>query len=200
METRLGRLARWALTLGSFGALASITIATAVFTDRRVYGVWWVVCFGVLALALVAWRLCGVRALRRWRSLRTPKWILPVGLFAVFFSVKAVFASAWPAEQRSDFLDMYNAALAINAGDYSFADQAYWYFFAYQTPFAVYEAVVLRIFGGSLTALFILAALAMAGINLLVYLLARRMTGSAGGVGAGGMLPPSSCAWSLPTR
>jgi hypothetical protein len=96
-----------------------------------------------------------------------------------FFGVKAFFAFRFKTEQRSDFLVMYQAAQAIAGGRPPLEGWIYWDYFAYQTPFALYEALVLRVTGGSLIALLGVGAVAMAGTNLLVYLMARHLTGSA---------------------
>ncbi|MDR0627050.1 MAG: glycosyltransferase family 39 protein [Bifidobacteriaceae bacterium] len=179
-ETGLGRVARWVVAISACAVLAAIALATTGFTERRVFAKWWLVAAIGLALGLAVWRFFGARFLRLWRALGLPKWILPTGLFALFFAVKAIVILILPpTDQQSDFLSIYQAAQSINAGDLSFNETAYWYFFAYQTPFAIYEAFMLKLFGGSLAPLVLVGALAMAGTNLLVYLIARRITGSA---------------------
>ncbi|MDR0592279.1 MAG: hypothetical protein LBG60_03270 [Bifidobacteriaceae bacterium] len=178
-EAPLGRLVRWAVTAGAFGALAAIAAATAWFAEHAVFAKWWPAAGLAWAAGWLAWRLAGGRGLAMWRRAAWPKWVLPVGLFAVFFAVKTVFAFYLKTEQQSDFLVMYQAAQSIAEGDFSFSQSAYWHFFAYQTPFALYQALMLKVFGGSIAPLLVVGALAMAGTNLLVFLIGRRITGSA---------------------
>ncbi|MDR2565994.1 MAG: glycosyltransferase family 39 protein [Bifidobacteriaceae bacterium] len=178
-ETKLGWLTRWLVAAGSFAVLAAIAAVAVLRGSRADFGLWWLGAGAACLAAAGLWRIAGRRALAVWRSWRLPKWVAPAAIFLMFFAVKAVFALRWKTQQRSDFLTMYQAAEAILRGDHSFTELAYWHFFAYQTPFAIYEAVMLKLFGGSIIPLLIVGALAMAGTNFLVYLFARRLTGSA---------------------
>jgi hypothetical protein len=179
VETRLGRLARWAVAVAVIGVLAAVAAATAYWSSWRLFGRWWVAAALGLGLMMLAARLLGGWARRRWRALKAPGWALPAALFAVFFAVKLAAAFGLKTEQRSDFLVVYQAAQDIADGDFSFNQIPYWDFFAYQTPFALYEAAVLRLSGGSMAPLLVVGAAAMAGVNLMVYLAGRRMAGSA---------------------
>ncbi|MDR1117701.1 MAG: hypothetical protein LBL01_00165, partial [Bifidobacteriaceae bacterium] len=178
-ETRLGRVLRWAVALPSFLMLAVIGGVAAVCGADQPWAPWWLVCAAAGLAGAGVWRLCGKRLLRAWRALRLPKWALPAGLFAVFLAVKLVFVFGLRTEQQSDFLRIWQAAESIALGDYSFNQGTYWHFFAYQTPFAIYEAVMVKMFGASPVPLLAVNALAMAGVNLLVFLFARRLTRSA---------------------
>ena len=63
----------------------------------------------------------------------------------------------------------------MNSGTFN-ESQAYWPYFlrwAYQTPFVVYQAVILRLFPFGQASLLVANALFMAGTNVLIYLLAR---------------------------
>jgi hypothetical protein len=187
-ETVLGRLARWALALGTGSVLAGIGLVALLLGSGQVFWPWWVGSAAVGLAAAGLWRLAGRNLAAAWRRLRARRLAPPpaLALFAVFFLVKAVFALHWRIQQRSDFLTIFQAAQSINAGDYSFAEQPYWFFFAYQTPFAIYEAFMLKVFGGSTVPLLVVSAAAMAGTNLLVFGFARRITGStAAGLFAG---------------
>ncbi|MDR2454556.1 MAG: glycosyltransferase family 39 protein [Bifidobacteriaceae bacterium] len=186
VEAVIGRLTRRAVTLVSFVALVMIAAVALLGGSWSQFGWWWLAVTAAALAAVAVWRLVGGWALRAWRRLGAPKWVLPVALFAGFLAVKLVFAFCWQTQQRSDFLIMYQAAEAINQGDFSFNQSAYWQFFSYQTPFAIYEAFMLKLFGGALAPLLAVGALAMAGTNFLVYVFARRMSGSAvAGVFAG---------------
>lgn len=179
IESGWGRLARWCLAAGSAATLAGIALVAVWFGNRQEFGAWWLAVGLGLVAAAAGWSWAGRRLVAAWRALGLPKWALPAALFAVCFAVKAFFALHFETEQQTDFLVMLQAAQDINEGDLSFNQNAYWHWFAYQTPFAIYEALMLRLSGGSLLPLLLVGALAMAGTNLLVYLMARRVSGSA---------------------
>ncbi|MDR1442132.1 MAG: hypothetical protein LBJ02_07080 [Bifidobacteriaceae bacterium] len=170
---------RWMAAAVSFGSLATIGAVAVVYGSGLPQALWWLVFGLASALGVVLWRLAGRRVLTAWRKLGLPKWVLPAGLFSGFLAVKLMMVFSWQTEQWSDFLIIWRAAESIAVGDYSFSQEAYWVFFAYQTPFAIYEAVMLKLFGGSWVPLLAVNALAMAGVNLLTFLFARRLTGSA---------------------
>jgi hypothetical protein len=170
---------RWLLGLGLLVAFTLVCVGVLYASHRLLELAWWLLALIVLAVVLAIWLLVGKAVLRLWRGLALSKKFLPIALFLVFFAVSAFFALAWQTEQRSDFLEMYRAAELINLGDFSFNQKAYWHFFAYQTPFTIYEAFMLKLFGPSLVPLLLVNAAAMAGSNLLVYLFTRRVTGSA---------------------
>ncbi|MDR1189802.1 MAG: hypothetical protein LBK95_20510 [Bifidobacteriaceae bacterium] len=171
-------MTRWALGLGVFTVLAGIAAVAVAYQERAQFARWWAMVIGAGLVAVIAWRLAGKTVLRVWHAWRLPRWVLPVALFVAMAAVKAFFAFRWPTEQRSDFLSLLEAAQSINLGDYSFSQDAYWHYFAYQTPFAIYEAFMLKVFAGSIVPLLAVNALVMAGTNLLVFLFARRIAGS----------------------
>lgn len=74
-----------------------------------------------------------------------------------------------------DFETMYNAAQQAAAGDFSFQNTQYFYLWAYQTGFVLWEALLLKLFGHA-AAMKIVHALMLSGINCMIYLLARRFT------------------------
>jgi hypothetical protein len=182
-EPWLAVLTRRTVALVAFATLAAIAVAAStsglLADGKRPVGLRWAAAGLMLVALAAAWRLAGGEALRGWRRLGAPRWALPAGLFTVFLAVKAVFAFGWATEQSSDFLSVHEAAQSINRGDYAFSGEAYWQFFAYQTPFAIYEAFMLKAFGGHLAPLLAVNVLAMAGTNLLVFFAARKLTGSA---------------------
>ncbi|MDR2453723.1 MAG: hypothetical protein LBD51_04070 [Bifidobacteriaceae bacterium] len=179
-------------TCGALGLIAATVLVLPLALSLGESGAapsypwgWWLLAGGAGAGGIGLWRLGGQRALRAWRSLGAPAWAVPASLFAFFLAVKLVPALALKTAQRSDFLMIYQAAQSIAAGDHSFNTSAYWHFFAYQTPFALWEAALVKLGGGSLVPLLAANALAMAGTNLLVFLAARRLSGSAvGGIAA----------------
>ena len=91
------------------------------------------------------------------------------------------------AEPVQDFNTMYTAAcqLAQGSHEYLSLDTCYFYNWAYQTAFVIYESLVIRLFGEGYLALQLLNALYMAGTNVLVYLIARRLLPERGALAAG---------------
>jgi hypothetical protein len=175
----LAALARWVVVVAAAGVLALVAAANLIVSPWRVFGLWWLVSsVGLVAMALL-WRLAGPPATKLWRSLKLPRWALPTVLFFAFLVVKLIPALGLKTEQSWDFLAIYEAAKSLVAGDNSFTEIPYWDYFAYQTPSVLYEAGMLKLSGGSTVPLLVVGAMAMAGINLLVFLAGRRITGSA---------------------
>ena len=88
--------------------------------------------------------------------------------------IRLFFAVAIPTEQISDFSILYEAAQSAAMGDFSWAhaQSGYFYYWAYQIPFALYEAVILRLFH-SMLALKLFNVLVMVGANYLLYRIAK---------------------------
>lgn len=97
---------------------------------------------------------------------------LPI-LFVVstIVHVIAVFAVQTPLD--SDFAMLYQAAEKAAVGDFSFQTLGYFYRWAYQTGFVLWEAAILRV-TGSIAAIKLTNVLLLSGINVLIYLFARR--------------------------
>lgn len=111
----------------------------------------------------------------------------PLFLFLLrFLSALAVILLVG-TEPVSDFSTLYTAAcqLAQGSHEYLFLDTCYFYNWAYQTAFVVYESLVIRLFGEGYLALQLLNALYMGGTAVLVYAIAKRLLPGRGGVAAG---------------
>lgn len=95
-------------------------------------------------------------------------------VLAVCFAARLVYLLLIPTDILTDFWLLYNAAEQTAAGDMSWAhaEGGYFYNWAYQIPFVLYQAGVLKVFG-SVWALKIFNLLFMAGIDLFIYLIAR---------------------------
>ena len=76
----------------------------------------------------------------------------------------------------SDFEALYNAAEKTVGGDMSWLQDRYFARWAYQIPFVLYEAFVIKLFGG-ITALKIINVIFMLGIDYLIYLMAEKIAG-----------------------
>lgn len=81
----------------------------------------------------------------------------------------------------SDFLDMHSGALSAANGDFSFGTNEYFTRWVYQIGFALYEALVITLFGTDLIVLKLFNVLFQAGTVVLVYLSASRAFGETGG-------------------
>ncbi|MFE7060736.1 ArnT family glycosyltransferase [Sutcliffiella sp. NPDC057660] len=75
----------------------------------------------------------------------------------------------------SDFLFMFDGAVNISRGDYSFTEDFYFQKWTYQLGFTSYEAIIVSLFGETPRALKLLNILYSVGICLLVYLSGTRL-------------------------
>lgn len=136
-------------------------------------------------LSMVSLLITGAVALVCVRLLPEGRYI-PWALFAVrFLSALAVILLVG-AEPVQDFNTMYTAACQLAAGSHEYLnlDTCYFYNWAYQTAFVIYESLVIRIFGEGYLALQVLNALYMGGTAALVYAIGRRLLPGRGGLAA----------------
>jgi len=108
-----------------------------------------------------------------WRFLPGGRWFLP----ALFFLRAALAISATlflSPEPVQDFNTMYQAAVQLASGDFSYLENIYFFNWAYQTAFVAYEAFVIALFGPGLLPLQLLNALWLGATGCLVYLIALR--------------------------
>ncbi len=103
------------------------------------------------------------------------RWFLPM-LFILSAAVHLAAVYAIEPAPVSDFARMVDAAQQAAAGDFSFQNLPYYFQWAYQTGFVLWEALLLRLFG-SMASIKIANALLLSGINCLIYLFARRFAG-----------------------
>ncbi len=96
-------------------------------------------------------------------------------LLAISTAVHLVAVFVFHTPVSSDFKTMYEAAQQVANGDFSFQNTDYFFRWAYQTGFVLWEAVILKL-TGSMTAIKIVNALLLSGINGMIYILARRFT------------------------
>ncbi len=106
------------------------------------------------------------------KAARLPEWMLIGFILLVSLVTRGFFMLRFNTQPDSDFLVLYAAAQGLAAGDFSFLHDNYFVLWAYQIPFVVFEAGVLKLFG-TMTALKIINLLCMLGISLLIYKLAR---------------------------
>ena len=105
-------------------------------------------------------------------------------VFAAALALRAAAVFLLPYEPVSDFALMYEAAQSAAAGDPSAFAGEYFELWGYQIPFALYEALVIRL-GGGVCAFGLLNSLYGAVTALLVYLIALRFAPGGAALAAG---------------
>ncbi len=134
-------------------------------------GLWlYLLCAVVSVLALVF----AVKKL----TLSMKTMALLIGLMS--FLLHLTFALITRPAPVSDFALLYRAAEQVAAGDTSFQNLPYFQHWAYQTGFVAYEAVIVKLFGPlAQTVLMALNCLYLAGTNVLICLITKKLTGDA---------------------
>lgn len=160
--------ARLFLTVGSL-FMAVILISSFVGTARE---------YDSAGLALLATAVCAVvallasHALSRWLNRR--RFVLVLLVLGLLVRVGWIMFNDAPPS--SDFLFMFNAAKEAAAGRFDFANSAYYTSFPYQLGFTMYEAGIVRLFGGGvLLALKLLGALFNVGTAFILYYIGARL-------------------------
>jgi hypothetical protein len=105
----------------------------------------------------------------------------PLIALAVFsMALRTCIALSIDSVPIVDFARFYDTARHIAVGDWDFNRTSYFTIWAYQTGFALYEAIVIRLTGEEYakTALIILNCLYITGTNVFVYLIAGKITSS----------------------
>lgn len=105
-------------------------------------------------------------------------------VFAAALALRAAAVFLLPCEPVSDFALMYEAAQSAAAGDPAAFAGEYFELWGYQIPFALYEALVIRL-GGGVCAFGLLNSLYGAATALLVYLIALRFAPGGAALAAG---------------
>ncbi len=98
----------------------------------------------------------------------------PAVVFALRFLIALTVILVFGAQPVQDFQTMYAAACQLAQGSREYLGNEYFYNWAYQTGFVMYESVVVRLFGEGLLPLQTCNALWMAGTGCLVYGIAKR--------------------------
>ncbi len=102
---------------------------------------------------------------------KIPHFLAVLFVLSCTVHIIAVFVIRTPVE--SDFAMLYQAAQKAAVGDFSFQNHGYFYRWAYQTAFVLWEAVIVRL-TGSIAAIKLVNVVLLSGTNVLIYLLARR--------------------------
>ncbi len=106
--------------------------------------------------------------------LKAGKRIFVILLFAMAFCIKVFVAVRYNATPESDFDIIYDAAMRVAKGDFSFANTKYFSLWAYQTGIVLYYGFLLKL-GCNIIGLKICNCLFIAGVNVLIYLISDKL-------------------------
>lgn len=108
--------------------------------------------------------------------LKAGKRIFVILLFAMAFCLKVFVAVRYNATPESDFDLIYDAAMRVAKGDFSFANTKYFSLWAYQTGIVLYYGFLFKL-GCNIIGLKICNCLFIAGVNVLIYLISDKLVG-----------------------
>lgn len=131
---------------------------------------------GALAVVTAAGAVCALAVL--WLTAKF--WPLKekgtaLAVFLLRFLVALAVILLVDAQPVQDFNTMYTAAQELAQGGRSYLENIYFYNWAYQTGFVVYESLLLRVFGPGQLSLQVMNALWLGGIGALVSAIAYRL-------------------------
>lgn len=101
----------------------------------------------------------------------SPKILLCI-ILSIGFLLRLIFILAINTQPQSDFELLYNSANSLIQGDLSWTEELYFINWAYQIPFILYEALILKIFN-SIIAIKIVNLLLMTGTIFLIYAIVK---------------------------
>ncbi len=99
-----------------------------------------------------------------------------VTVFVGAFLAKGVFAALVDTQPVSDFNTFYSCAVDLLNGNKSFGQGLYFRTWAYQTGPIIYYSFIMKLFGTGLLPLKLINCFFMAGSNMFVYLIARKVS------------------------
>ncbi len=107
-------------------------------------------------------------------KLKIPPRITIISILILSFMLRLIFILLVQTKIKSDFAIMYNASKEVTNGNLSIFNKLYFQNWAYQTPFVLYQALILKL-SGSVFVLKLLNICFMTGTNLMIYLIVRKM-------------------------
>lgn len=128
---------------------------------------------GILYLVPAILFFCGLYCLKFYNPINDLQWIFFI--FMLSFFTKLVVAILVQTSAISDFKVMNDAAISFSQQDFTFSQNTYFTRWAYQTGYVSYAGMVYRLFGENQLVLKALNCLFMAGVNVMVYLMAKRI-------------------------
>lgn len=108
--------------------------------------------------------------------LKANKRIFAILLFIMAFCLKGFVAVRYNAIPQSDFKLIYNAAVKLAQGDFSFANTTYFRLWSYQTGIVLYYGFLLKL-GLNVIGLKVCNCLFIAGVNVLIYMISEKLVG-----------------------
>ncbi len=102
--------------------------------------------------------------------------VFAIVIFILAFVFKSILVFLTDTQPVSDFNVFYQYALKLFNGDKSFGDTMYFKTWAYQTGPVIYYAAIMKVFGTGLIPLKLVNCFFMAGTNVLIYLIARKIS------------------------
>lgn len=96
-------------------------------------------------------------------------------LFILAFISKAGVALIVNTPPISDFQLFYDAAVKASQGDFSFSGSGYFKYWGYQTGIVLFYSGIIKIMGPGILPIKLVNCAFMAGTNILIYLMAKRM-------------------------
>lgn len=99
-----------------------------------------------------------------------------VTIFLLAFLFKGILVVMSDTVPVSDFKNFYQCAIKLIHGDKSFGHGFYFKTWAYQTGPVIYYAAIMKLLGTSLLPLELVNCFFMAGTNMLIYLVARKIS------------------------
>ncbi len=128
---------------------------------------------GILYLVPAFLFFCGLNCLKFYNPINDLQWIF--FLFILSFFTKLIVSLLIQTSAISDFKVMNDAAISFSQQDYTFSQSTYFTRWAYQTGYVSYAGIVYQLFGENQLVLKALNCLFMAGVNVMVYLMAKRI-------------------------
>lgn len=97
-------------------------------------------------------------------------------VFLMAFLIKGVFAFLVNTQPVSDFKMFYDYAVSLAHGNNGLGQSFYFRTWAYQTGPVIYYAAIIKLFGTGLLPLKLVNCFFMAGSNMFIYLIARKVS------------------------
>jgi len=161
-----------------FGAILSKTfiLLLAVFTIYLIYlNLWYSVEFKMLVYALLIIPAFAIIYLISYKLNISPVAFV-IAIFVLALLSKSILVLKTATKPVSDFNTFYQSAIKLLNGDKSFGYTFYFKTWAYQTGPVIYYSAIMKLFGTGLLPLKLVNCFFMAGTNVLVYLIARKIS------------------------
>jgi hypothetical protein len=128
----------------------------------------------VTTTAVTAITLCGFLLVSHFINHYFSRRLFLLFLIVIGLIVRIIWILWINTPPKSDFSYMHSAAKKAAAGDFSFANTEYFTSWVYQLGFTMYEALVIKLFGGSILILKLLNVLFSVGTAVVVYFAASK--------------------------